>query len=101
MTRLMPAWSKWLVSLTVAVLVGVCIGLVVAPHPEPPLLQCRVEPLLISSTPPCPPSDSRVVWAVWEGVRVPAHWDGRAWVLSQPVLGVRRTTQPPQAWSEL
>lgn len=100
--HVVPVVWKWVVSLTVSCLIGVCIGIVIAPRPLPPVevFVCSVEHG--TDYPPCPPVDKRVVWATWEGgVTAPASWTGRDWLFVTPVLGMVRTSETAVAWSEL
>lgn len=84
----------------VAFAVGVVIGTITTPQHVDRLIHCSVEHA--PGWPPCPPTDNRAVWAVWEGgLTTTATWDGRSWRLTQPVIGQARTSEHPTAWGEL
>lgn len=104
MTRRVPMWAATTVAF-VALAVGIIIGLEWRQPPVEHLAYCSLTGSVVEGTPPCPPDTNRPVWATWAvwegGVRTIATWDGRAWVLTNPVLGVTRTTTPPTSWSEL
>ena len=101
MRRLVPMWAATGVAL-VALLVGGIIGLEWRQPPVERLAYCSLTGSHETGTPPCPPDVGQLVWAAWTpGVRTPATWDGQAWHLSTPVLGITRTTTPPTSWGPM
>lgn len=106
MTRVLPLWAHHALLALVAGALGACVGILLAPDKSiHTLAYCSIEASGTPGTPPCPPDTNRPVWATWAvwegGVRAIATYDGRAWVLTNPVLGITRTTTPPTSWSEL
>lgn len=92
MTRRVPMWAATTVAF-VALAVGIIIGLEWRQPPVEHLAYCSLTGSHDTGTPPCPPEINRLVWAAWQpGIRIPATWTGREWVLSTPVLGIRTTT---------
>lgn len=101
MTRPMPAWVTKAAIAATCLLLGAAVGIGVAPHKTSVILAyCSIEGE--SHVPPCPPDTNREVWATWPGdVTIRARWQHHQWHFDQPILGVRRTSEPPVSWREL
>ncbi len=92
--------TRLVIAALLAALVGVCVGIEIAPQRPPTFLAyCTAD----GSAPfyPCPPSDSRWVQAYWPSFQVIARWTGSSWEFQRPILERRSTTTPALAWHEL
>lgn len=100
MNRPVPVWLRNVTALITAAVVGVALGITIAPNPPPTIIAyCATDGTL--GLHPCPPDDDRWVQAWWPSAQGVARWTGRAWEFQQPILGRHTTTHPPVAWTEL
>lgn len=99
MTRPVPTWARNAAALLTAALIGVCIGITIAPQrPPTALAYCATDGT--PNTFPCPPDTDRWVMAWWPNTVTTARWTGDKWEFRTPVLGQRSTTHPAIAWEE-
>lgn len=100
MTRPVPAWLRQAALTLLAALLGMAVGIGIAPRQAPgTLAYCATDGSL--GYYPCPPDDTRWVIATWTHTTATAKWTGERWQFQTPIFGAFSTTSPATSWSEI